>query len=138
MKTIVGILSILSTSVIIACPQFAANNVNCEDDGFSFGVDRISLIGNTFTLSVFGQVETQTIPSSETIGAYKRTVECSGNSVITTETFGPYKAVAMATVNGNSVVTSGESMILECVNGDCDNGPFIYAGQEAESFSCSW
>jgi|GEM_PF-4185467 len=138
MKTIIGIISILSTSAIIACPQFSANNLTCTDDGFSFGVDRISLIGNTFTLSVFGQVETQTIPSSETVGDYTITVECSGNSVITTETFGPYRAVAVSTVQGNSVVSTGESMILECVNGDCENGPYAYAGQEPESLSCSW
>ena len=138
MKAFIVAATFFATTAAFACPQFFVTNATCTDEGETFPVDQVSLQGNTFTLSAFGQVMSQTLPSIETVGDYTMKVECSGNSVITTETLGGNTAVAVTTLQGNSIVTTGESMILECVNGDCDNGPYIYMGKEPDSFSCSW
>jgi hypothetical protein len=138
MKLVVSALSILFVFSAIGCPQFSAVNAVCTDEGESFPVSQISLQGNAFTLVVFGQTQTQNLPYSESTGQYTIKSECVGNSVVTTETFGSNTAVSTTTVNGNRLISSGQTMVLGCPTGDCDNGPLTFDGIAEESFSCVW
>lgn len=138
MKVFLTTFAVLFLTSALACPQFSATNAICTDEGESFPVSQISLQGNTFTLIVFGQTQTQTLPYSESTGQYTIKSECVGNTVVTTETFGSNTAISTTTVVGNQLVSSGQTMILGCPTGDCDNGPLTFDGVAEESFSCVW
>jgi len=138
MKKLTLIAMTFISASMLACPQFSATNAKCTEEGQTFPVDQISIQGNTFTLSAFGQVQTQTLPHVETNGDYTMRSECDGNSVVTTETFREHTAVAVTTLIGSQIITTGETMILGCPTGDCDNGPLTFDGIVADSFSCIW
>jgi len=138
MRKLALAFAVLFTASTIACPQFTATNAQCTDEGETFPVSQISLMGNSFSLVIFGQTQTQTLPYSETTGQYTIKSECVGNSVVTTEIFGPHTAVSTTTVTGNQLTSTGQTMVLGCPTGDCDNGPLTFDGIATETFSCVW
>jgi hypothetical protein len=112
--SLIKIVLALWIPTIVACPTFDLENLQCETSlGHRYTIEYASLDNNLFSYKVFGIPVEMLLPSQDNHVVTSNTY-CSGNQVVTKETFKNIEAISIVEYKNEKLTIKGQSIVTKC------------------------